>query len=100
MMNWKGFERKQPWPNFKVLFCHMPEGIEKTHKKPVRIAGLWAEIWTRDLLNVTGVLTTRCFLQMNPYVDNKNENQTVFLGNKNGQSLLQNNCLYITRIQY
>jgi hypothetical protein len=32
MMNWKEFERKWPWPNFKVLFWHFPGGTEENHK--------------------------------------------------------------------
>jgi hypothetical protein len=34
----KGFGRKWPWPNFKVLSWHSPGGIEENHVKPVRIA--------------------------------------------------------------
>jgi hypothetical protein len=27
IMNWKGFGRKQSWPNFKVLSRHSPAGL-------------------------------------------------------------------------
>jgi hypothetical protein len=30
-MNWKGFGRKQSWPNFKVPLLR---GTEENHKKP------------------------------------------------------------------
>jgi hypothetical protein len=43
MINWKGCGRKGPWPNFKVLFQHLPAGTEENYEKPVRIAGLRAE---------------------------------------------------------
>jgi hypothetical protein len=33
MMNWKGFDRKKFWPNFKVISQHLPGGTEKNHKK-------------------------------------------------------------------
>jgi hypothetical protein len=37
---------------FKVLSQHLPGWTEKNHEKPpVRIAGLRAEIWNRDLPN-------------------------------------------------
>jgi hypothetical protein len=32
MMNWKGFGKKQLWPNFKVLNQHLPGGNEEDHK--------------------------------------------------------------------
>jgi hypothetical protein len=35
-MNWKGFGRKQLWPNFKVLFRHSPR---ETEESSIRIAG-------------------------------------------------------------
>jgi hypothetical protein len=31
MMNWKGFGRKRPWPNSKVLSRHSPGGTEYNH---------------------------------------------------------------------
>jgi hypothetical protein len=31
MMNWKGFGRKRPWPNFKVLSKHSPGVTEESH---------------------------------------------------------------------
>jgi hypothetical protein len=34
MMNWKGFGRKQSWPNFKVLYRHSRGRTEETHEKP------------------------------------------------------------------
>jgi hypothetical protein len=30
IMNWKGFGRKQSWPNFNVLSWHSPGGTDKT----------------------------------------------------------------------
>jgi hypothetical protein len=32
MMNWKGFGMTWSWPNFKVLFWHVPGGTEETHE--------------------------------------------------------------------
>jgi hypothetical protein len=32
MMNWKGFSRKQSWPNFKVLSLHSHGRTEEKHK--------------------------------------------------------------------
>jgi hypothetical protein len=32
MMNWNGFRRKHPWPNFKVLSRHLHGGTEKNHE--------------------------------------------------------------------
>jgi hypothetical protein len=34
MMNWKGFGRKQSWPNIKVLSQYLSGGAEENHKKP------------------------------------------------------------------
>jgi hypothetical protein len=31
MINWKGFGRKWPWPNFKVLSRELPGGTEENH---------------------------------------------------------------------
>jgi hypothetical protein len=39
MMNWRGFGRKRPLPNFKVLFRHARGGLRKTTKTSIRIAG-------------------------------------------------------------
>jgi hypothetical protein len=33
MLNWKGFERKTSWPNFKVLSQHSLEGSEENQAK-------------------------------------------------------------------
>jgi hypothetical protein len=49
-MNLKGFGRKWSLPNCKVLSRDSCEGLRKTTKN-LRIAGLWAKIWTRDLLS-------------------------------------------------
>jgi hypothetical protein len=43
MVNWKGFGRKRLWPNFKVLYWHLPGETEENHEN-FRIAGLQAEI--------------------------------------------------------
>jgi hypothetical protein len=32
--NWKGFRKKQWWPNFKVLSWHSPGGTEESNEKP------------------------------------------------------------------
>jgi hypothetical protein len=32
MVDWKGFGRKQSWPNFKVLSWYLPEGTEESHE--------------------------------------------------------------------
>jgi hypothetical protein len=32
MINWKGFGRKLPWPNRKVLTRHSSGGTEENHK--------------------------------------------------------------------
>jgi hypothetical protein len=37
---------------FKILSQHLPGETEENHKSSVRIAGLWAEAETWDLLNV------------------------------------------------
>jgi hypothetical protein len=33
MMNWKGFGRKQSWPNFKVLSQSLHGGTDENHEK-------------------------------------------------------------------
>jgi hypothetical protein len=33
-MNWKGFERKWPWPKLKVLSRHLSPGTKESHEKP------------------------------------------------------------------
>jgi hypothetical protein len=33
MMNLKGLGRKRPWPKFKVISRHSPEGTEENHEK-------------------------------------------------------------------
>jgi hypothetical protein len=62
MMNFKGFVRKQSWPNFKVLSWYSSGGTEENHKK--RRSGelvAAAEISTKDLpiMKQAGVLTTQ-----------------------------------------
>jgi len=27
--DWKGYKRKQLWPNFEVLFCYMPDRTDE-----------------------------------------------------------------------
>jgi hypothetical protein len=44
--------KKWQWPNFKILSKHLHGRTEEDHKSSVRIAGLWAEIWNQDLLNM------------------------------------------------
>jgi hypothetical protein len=43
---------------FKVLFVYLPGGTEEQHKNPDQVAGLRAEIWTRDLPNTNHSITT------------------------------------------
>jgi hypothetical protein len=43
-MTWKGCGRKQTWPNLRCYPSDLPEGTEAKHEKPVKTAGLWAEI--------------------------------------------------------
>jgi hypothetical protein len=38
--------------NSNTVSWHLPEGTEKNYKKPVRVAGLWAKIWTYNLSNM------------------------------------------------
>jgi hypothetical protein len=52
MMNWKGYGRKQSWPNLRYFPNIFLEGLRKLQKTSVRIAGLWAEILSQDLLNM------------------------------------------------
>jgi hypothetical protein len=40
MINWKGFDRKRSWPNFKILSRHSP-GRTEENRKTIRIAGRW-----------------------------------------------------------
>jgi hypothetical protein len=42
----------------KALSRKFPGGTEEDHEEPVRIAGLRAEIWTRDLRNTKPSITT------------------------------------------
>jgi hypothetical protein len=49
MMIWEGCGRKRLWPNFKAPSWHLPVRTERNHENHVRIAGLRAEILTRDL---------------------------------------------------
>jgi hypothetical protein len=39
VMNWKGFNRKRMWHNFKALCWHLPLGTAENQEKPLRIAG-------------------------------------------------------------
>jgi hypothetical protein len=51
MMNCKGCEMKRLWPNFELLTRNLPAGTAQTLENSVRMAGLRAEISTRDLQN-------------------------------------------------
>jgi hypothetical protein len=55
MMNWKERGRRWSCSNFEVTYYPSMclEKPRKTMKKPIRITGLRAEIWTRDLPNTT-----------------------------------------------
>jgi hypothetical protein len=44
MMNWKGFERKGPWLNFKILSQNSSGVTDENQEKYIRIAGLRVEI--------------------------------------------------------
>jgi hypothetical protein len=60
MMNWKGFGRKRSWPNFKALCRHSLDGLMKTTKSSVRIAGHWGQdLNPRPPEYEDGVLTTQ-----------------------------------------
>jgi hypothetical protein len=48
-MNWKGYGRKQSWPNLRYYPGICLEGLTKTTKTSVRIAGLQNKIRTQDL---------------------------------------------------
>jgi hypothetical protein len=37
---------------FEVMSWLLPGGTEKSHKNPVRLDSLWAELSTQDLLNM------------------------------------------------
>jgi hypothetical protein len=45
MMDWKGFDRKRSWSNFKVLIRHSPGGTEENHEihHDGRSRGPWIE---------------------------------------------------------
>jgi hypothetical protein len=51
MMNWKGCEKRRSWPKLRYYQGIYLEGLRKIKKTSVRIAGLRAEIGTRDLPN-------------------------------------------------
>jgi hypothetical protein len=54
MMNLKGLGRKRPWPNLRYLPDIQLEGLRKTTKTSIGIAGLRAEIWTWVSVSVFG----------------------------------------------
>jgi hypothetical protein len=43
-MNWKGYGKKQPWPNLRYYPSICQEGLRETTKTSVRIADFPAEI--------------------------------------------------------
>jgi hypothetical protein len=51
MTHWEEFWRKRSWPNIRHYPGIRLEGLRKTTKTSIRMPGLWAEIWTRDLPN-------------------------------------------------
>jgi hypothetical protein len=60
MMNWKGFGRKQSWPNFKVLHRNSPGATEKTTKNHnVDSWSLGPRIEPGPPVYEAGVLTTQ-----------------------------------------
>jgi len=46
-MNWKGCERKRPWPKFKHFAGISLEGPNKSHLRPVTISDL--QFWAQDI---------------------------------------------------
>jgi hypothetical protein len=58
MMNCKGSRRKLPWATVKVLSRNLPGGTWENHEN-LKIAGLRAEVWTRDLTETNQVFSTR-----------------------------------------
>jgi hypothetical protein len=46
-MNWKGYGRKQSWPNLRYYPEICLEGLRETMKTSLRTANLWAEVRTR-----------------------------------------------------
>jgi hypothetical protein len=34
MMNWKGFGKKRPWPDVKVISLELSGGTEENHENP------------------------------------------------------------------
>jgi hypothetical protein len=50
-MSWKGFGNKWSWPNLRYYPAICLEGLRKTSKTSIRIAGLQAEVSIWDLLN-------------------------------------------------
>jgi hypothetical protein len=49
MMNWKGCGRERSWRNFRYCPDICLKGLRKITKTWVRIVGVLAEIWTRNL---------------------------------------------------
>jgi hypothetical protein len=58
MINQNGFDRKQSWPNFKVLSKHSPGWTEENHKKTIRIAVRRGQDLSPGPPEYEGVLTT------------------------------------------
>jgi len=66
MMNWKVF-RKRSWTNVMVLSEIRLDGLRKTTKNFVRVAGLRADIWTRVLPNTKPGCHSTTTLGTRPY---------------------------------
>jgi hypothetical protein len=52
MMKWKRCGRELSCHNLRYYLGKFLEELRKTTKTSVKIAGVWAEIWTRDLSNM------------------------------------------------
>jgi hypothetical protein len=52
LMNWKGHGRKRSWYKYRYYPGIFLEGLNKTTEISVRISGLRAEIWIKDLSNI------------------------------------------------
>jgi hypothetical protein len=59
MINCKGFGRKRPWPNFKVLYRRSPEGIGENHENAQDTRSPGPDLKPGPPEYETEVLTTR-----------------------------------------
>jgi hypothetical protein len=59
MINWKGCDRKLLWPNLRFYAGIILEGLRKTTKASIRIAGLRADFEPGTPECEAGMLSTR-----------------------------------------